>query len=71
MDIYASHGGSSFGANDPSCGPQTPVAALANGYDEGTTTVLVRREFPDDFDHKGYEGPLVEFPPRSAKPLGL
>jgi hypothetical protein len=69
MDIYASHGGSSFGANDPSCGPQTPVAALPNGYDEGTTTALVRRVFPDDSDHKGYGGRFAQFPPSSVKQL--
>jgi hypothetical protein len=70
MDIYARHGGSN-GANHSNCGPQTVVAALANGYDEGTTTALVRRVFPDDFDHKGYEGRLAEFPPCSAKRLRL
>jgi hypothetical protein len=68
-DIYTRHGGNSFGAHHSNCGPQTEVAAFANGYDEGTTIVLVRRVFPDELDHKGYEWRLAEFPPRLAKRL--
>jgi hypothetical protein len=60
-DIYARHGGSVFDANRSRCGPQPAAAALANNYDEGTAIVLVRRVFPDDLGHKGYEGQRAGF----------